>query len=64
MFVTSVGITLSVRTSAIDPQTREYVTMTKSFLNLSPRNVLQALTLARSGYTTRIQNLPANVPLT
>jgi hypothetical protein len=62
-FVTSVGITLSVRTAAVDPQTRQFVTMTKSFLNLSPRNVLSGLNLARLNYTSRIQNTPPNVPL-
>ena len=62
-FVTSVGITLSVRTTTVDPQTRQFVNMTKSFLNLSPRNVLSGLSLARLGYTSRLQNAPPNVPL-
>jgi hypothetical protein len=63
-YVASVGITLSVRTSAIDPQTKQYVTMTKSFLNLSPRNVLNGVTLAQRGYSFRLQGLPPNIPLT
>ena len=62
-FVTSVAITLSVQTSKVDPQTRQYVTMTKSFLNLAPRNVLMGLELALSGSTTRLQPTPARILL-
>jgi pilin/secretion family protein with methylation motif len=62
-FVTSVAITLSARTSKVDPQTRQYVTMKKSFLNLAPRNVLMGLELALSGSTTRLQPKPPHVPL-
>jgi prepilin-type N-terminal cleavage/methylation domain-containing protein len=62
-FVTSVAITLSVRTSKVDPQTRQYVTMTKSFLNLAPRNVLAGKELALSGSQTRLQPTPSNIPL-
>jgi len=62
-FVKSVAITLSVRTSKVDPQTRQYVTMTKSFLNLAPRNVLMGLELALSGSKTRLQPTPPRVPI-
>jgi Tfp pilus assembly protein PilW len=60
-FTTGVGITLSVQTTLPDPQTNQYLTMTKSFLNLSPRNVLTAYELAGAGITTRLQATPANV---
>jgi prepilin-type N-terminal cleavage/methylation domain-containing protein len=60
-FTTGVGITLSVQTTSPDPQTNQYLTMTKSFLNLSPRNVLTAYELAGAGITSRLQATPANV---
>jgi type II secretory pathway pseudopilin PulG len=60
-FVNGVGITLSVQTTLPDPQTNQYLTMTKSFLNLEPRNVLVAYELANAGITTRLQATPANV---
>ena len=63
-FVTSVAITLSARTSKVDPQTKQYVTMTKSFLNLAPRNVLMGLKLALSGSEIRLQPTPPGIPLT
>jgi prepilin-type N-terminal cleavage/methylation domain-containing protein len=63
-FVTSVGITLSARSSKVDPQTKQYVTMTKSFLNLAPRNVLMGLELALTGSEIRLQPTPSNIPLT
>jgi hypothetical protein len=62
-FVTSVAVTLSVRTSKVDPQTKQYVTMTKSFLNLAPRNVLAGKELALSGSQTRLQLTPSNIIL-
>jgi prepilin-type N-terminal cleavage/methylation domain-containing protein len=62
-FVTNVGITLSVQTTRPDPQTGQYATMTKSFLNFSPRNVSAGFEWANnnSGNTTRLQATPANV---
>jgi hypothetical protein len=60
-FVTQTGITLTVQTTAPDPQTHQYLTMTKSFLNLAPRNVLTGLELANAGITSRLQATPANV---
>jgi len=62
-FVTSVAVTVSVRTDTVDPQTGQYVTMTRSFLNLSPRNVVSGYNLALAGYTSRLQATPTNVPL-
>jgi hypothetical protein len=62
-FVTNIAVTLSVRTVNRDPETNQYVTMTKSFLNLSPRNILTAFKLASSSVTSRLQPTPANVSL-
>jgi prepilin-type N-terminal cleavage/methylation domain-containing protein len=62
-FVTNVGITLSVQTSVADPQTGQFLTMTKSLLNLAPRNVLIGLELANVPFTARLQPTPTNLPL-
>ncbi|HYL91736.1 MAG TPA: prepilin-type N-terminal cleavage/methylation domain-containing protein [Alphaproteobacteria bacterium] len=61
-FVTNVGFTLSVQATSPDPQTGAYATMTKSFLNLAPRNILAGLELAQAGGSAnRLQQTPANV---
>jgi hypothetical protein len=60
-YVTNIGFTVTVQSRAADPQTRQFMTMTKSFLNLSPRNVLAAMELANAGVITRLQATPANV---
>jgi Tfp pilus assembly protein PilW len=60
-FVTNVGFTLSVHATRPDPQTGVYPQMTKSFLNLAPRNVSAGLELANAGISTRLQPTPANV---
>jgi hypothetical protein len=60
-FVTNVGFTLSVQATRPDPQTGVYPQMTKSFLNLAPRNVSAGLELANAGITNRLQPTPANV---
>ncbi len=60
-FVTNVGFTLSVQATRPDPQTGVNPQMTKSFLNLAPRNVLAGLELANVGITNRLQSTPANV---
>jgi len=62
-FVTSLGITLSVQTASRDPQTNQYVTMTKSFLNIAPRNVIDALDLSQASMSARLQPTPSNLPL-
>jgi len=62
-FVTSVALTLSIQTATRDPQTGAYVTMTKSFLNLTPRNLLAGVALAQAGWTERLQPTPPRVPL-
>jgi prepilin-type N-terminal cleavage/methylation domain-containing protein len=60
-FVTNVGLTISVRSLTPDPQTQAYLTMTKSFLDLSPRNVLAGFELGNLGLANRIQAQPPNV---
>jgi prepilin-type N-terminal cleavage/methylation domain-containing protein len=62
-FVTNVGFTLSVQATKPDPQTGVYPTMTKSFLNLAPRNVLAGYeeATASPAITNRLQATPANV---
>jgi hypothetical protein len=62
-FVSQLGITLSVQTTSPDPQTAQYAVMTKSFLNLEPRNISTGLELATNGITNRLQPTPANVSL-
>jgi hypothetical protein len=60
-FVNNVGFTLSVQATRPDPQTGVYPVMTKSFLNLAPRNILAGLELGTAGITNRLQPTPANV---
>jgi hypothetical protein len=60
-FVTNVGFTVSVQATRPDPQTRQYSQMTKSFLNLAPRNILAGLELAQANNVGRLQPSPANV---
>jgi prepilin-type N-terminal cleavage/methylation domain-containing protein len=60
-FVVDVAITLTVQTEQIDPVTRQYQTETKALLNVSPRNVFNAWSLASIGYTDRIQSTPVSV---
>ena len=60
-FVLDVAVTLTVETEQIDPVTKQYQTETKALLNVSPRNVFSAWSLAGIGYTDRIQSTPATV---
>jgi len=60
-FVTNIGVTLSVRTLREDPLTGQYLTMTKSFLDMSPRNILAGFEQANAGLTNRLQATPSNV---
>jgi prepilin-type N-terminal cleavage/methylation domain-containing protein len=64
-FTPNVAVTLTVQTTAKGPQTGAYLTMTKTFLNLSPRNILIGLELANQGGLTQfLQPTPPNLPLT
>ena len=62
-FYANVAVTLSVQTTAPDPQTGAYLTLTKSFLNLAPRNILIGLELANAANTNLLQPKPPNLPL-
>ena len=62
-FVTDVAITLTVRTQAIDPVTKQYQTETKALLNVSPRNVFNAWQLASLSIYERVQLTPSSVTL-
>ncbi len=61
-FVTSVTVTLSVQSAANDPFTKQRVSMTKSSLNLSPRNLLTGIDLAQGGFTGGLQPTPTVTP--
>ena len=66
-----VGLTITVQTKYVDPLTRTqgatvtYPTMTKTFLNMSARNVISAIDMSQS--TTNMSNQvftpPSSVPL-
>jgi|KBSMisStaDraftv2_1062788.scaffolds.fasta_scaffold02462_2 prepilin-type N-terminal cleavage/methylation domain-containing protein len=60
-FVTDVAITLTVKTQQVDSVTKQFQTETKALLNVSPRNVFNALQLAGIGFTDRIQSTPATI---
>lgn len=62
-FVTNVAITLSVQATSLDQQTGQPLTMTKSLLNVAPRNVLIGLELATAvpPVPTRLQTTPPNL---
>jgi prepilin-type N-terminal cleavage/methylation domain-containing protein len=60
-FVTDVAITLTVQTQLLDPVTKQFQTETKALLNVSPRNVFNAWTVASLGLTERIQVMPPSV---
>ncbi len=64
-FIPSVAVALSLQTSKRDPQTGAFITMTKSFSNLSSRNVLAGLAMAQSSpaVTNRLQPTPSGLPL-
>lgn len=60
-FVLDVAVTLTAWTEQLDPVTHQYQTETKALLNVSPRNVFSAFSLASIGYTDHIQSTPATV---
>ena len=61
-FVTSVTVTISVQSAGNDPFTKQRVSMPKSTLNLSPRNLLTGLDLAQQGFTGKLQPIPTVTP--
>ncbi len=64
-FIPSVALSLTVQTSQRDAQTGAFVTMTKSFSNLSSRNILAGLTMVQASppITNRLQATPPGLPL-
>jgi prepilin-type N-terminal cleavage/methylation domain-containing protein len=60
-FILDVAITLTVQTQLKDPVTQQFQKETKALLNVSPRNVFSAFSLAGIGYTDRIQSTPVSV---
>jgi len=62
-YVTDVAITLTVQTQLIDPVTKQFQTETKALLNVSPRNVFNAWTVASLGLSERIQPMPPSITL-
>lgn len=60
-YVTDVAITLTVQTQLIDPVTKQYQLETKALLNVSPRNVFHAWSVASLGINNRIQPIPPKV---
>lgn len=63
--VTDLQIMLTIQTSQEDPQTHQFSTETKSFLNLSSRNVFcaYAIATASSPTVTLLQPTPPGLPL-
>jgi len=61
--VPNVGLTISVQSVRPDPMTGQYLTMTKSFLDLSPRNILAGYEQANWGDASRLQIDPPNASL-
>jgi hypothetical protein len=61
-FVTSVGLTLSTQSAYRDQQTHQYGTLTKSFMNISPRNVLAGADMASTNLAFKLDPTPATLP--
>jgi prepilin-type N-terminal cleavage/methylation domain-containing protein len=61
-FVNQVGVTLSVQSGTRDLLTGNFETMTKSALNIVPRNIQIGLDLANAGVTNRLKPTPSPMP--
>jgi hypothetical protein len=61
-YTTNISLTLTAQTSKADPQTNQVLTMTKSFLDISPRNVNGAFQLAQTSEPGRILARPSGTP--
>ncbi|MHB8652610.1 MAG: PilW family protein [Terriglobia bacterium] len=62
-FVNTVGVTLSVQSQEKDKVTHQYLVMTKSFLNLTPRNTLGGLELTNYQLNNYLQSPPTGLAL-
>lgn len=61
-FVTNVAVTLTVQTQQLDPVTKTYQTETKALLNVAPRNIVNAASLAfMQQLPSRVQPTPAAI---
>jgi prepilin-type N-terminal cleavage/methylation domain-containing protein len=60
-YVVDIAVTLTVQTQNVDPTTRQFQNETKALLNVSPRNVANAYSLASLGSYNHIQQMPATV---
>jgi prepilin-type N-terminal cleavage/methylation domain-containing protein len=57
-FINQVGVTLTVQTATRDELTGNFLTMTKSALDVVPRNIQMGLNLANAGLPNRLQPTP------
>jgi prepilin-type N-terminal cleavage/methylation domain-containing protein len=60
---TQIQLLISVKSPNPDPQTHQYAQLTKSFLQLSPRNVVAAHDMLSNDVTATLQPTPPSVPL-
>jgi hypothetical protein len=60
--VTSVGVTVTAQSTMNDPSTRAPVTVTKSFLNIQPRNTISALYVSCTEMANELQAAPGSLP--
>ena len=60
-YVVDIAVTLTVQTQNIDPTTRQFQNETKALLNVSPRNVANAYSLASLPTVSHVQPMPDSV---
>lgn len=60
--VTSVGVTITAQSAMKDPTTNALVTVTKSFLNIQPRNTISALYVSCTEMANELQTAPGSLP--
>jgi len=56
--ITSVGVTITAQSKMPDPQTGQYIQVTKSYLNIQPRNIVAALNAASGTVANELQSNP------
>ena len=62
-FVTNVGMTVTIQTRRVDPQTGQFVIVANAFDHFAPRNVWAGLEMAQAGIYGPLQPTPPGVPL-
>jgi prepilin-type N-terminal cleavage/methylation domain-containing protein len=60
--VTSVGVSVTAQSTMNDPQTAQPITVTKSFLNIQPRNIVAAFNEASGTVANELQPNPGTLP--